>query len=110
MDFSVHISAAEAADIVDSDIVGRSVSARQVDRYEIVGPNGGRCIVLVYDKYFMRTSSRASLTVVINDLSGVTGIHAAGSGGGEGALFSFDWGAGQSFAYAVEDALKEYKL
>jgi hypothetical protein len=108
IDFTVKISPDEAANIVEREIVNGSISAELVDKYLVSG-NDGDCIVLVFEKYYMRTSSRASLAVTLSNLKGITNVHAVGSGGGQGAIFSFDWGASSDFAYAVENALNQYK-
>ena len=56
----------------------------------------------------MRASNRVSLTVHISKDNGMTRTYSVGSGGGEGALFSFDWGAAEKFASIVVDILKGY--
>jgi len=40
----------------------------------------------------MRSSNRASLTVVVTGRDNQVQVDAIGSGGGQGALFSFSWG------------------
>ncbi len=67
-------------------------------------------ILLVFEKYFMRNSSRASLSVMVENLSGRTAVHFAGAGGGQGMIFNFDWGAGESFSSLVPDVLSDYML
>lgn len=54
-------------------------------------------IMLVFEKYYMRASNRASLSVMLSESE--DGIYAdiIGSGGGQGALFSFSWGAEGDF-------------
>jgi hypothetical protein len=55
---------------------------------------------MVFEKYFMRASNRASCTVVLTG-QGARSVDAIGSGGGQGALFSFSWGAEDSFVSTV---------
>lgn len=108
IDIMVRISTAQAAQTVEDEILRGSLSAKLVDRYA-VSDGGKSLVVMVFEKYYMRNSSRASLTVTIDDLGGVTRVHAVGSGGGQGAIFGFDWGAASSFASYVSDALEKYR-
>jgi len=62
--------------------------------------------LLVYEKYYFRNSSRASLTVFINDYRGVTEVEVIPSGGSQGLFLNIDWGAGDSFAGAVHRILQ----
>lgn len=66
---------------------------------------------IVVEKFFLRNSSRASLSIVIakDDFEEVV-IEAVGSGGGNGWLFKFDWGAKESFEYAIIKILKEHSI
>lgn len=109
VDIDVRLAPRQAADIVASAITQGSISAELVDSYTVEG-SASTCITLVFDKYFMRNSSRASLTITIENLKGFTHVHAAGSGGGQGAIWNFDWGAGSSFTRDVADALSPYQL
>ncbi|MBO0602089.1 hypothetical protein I2483_10475 [Sporosarcina sp. E16_3] len=63
---------------------------------------------VVLEKYYMRSSNRASLTVTIDNLEGQTKVHAVASGSSEGMFMRFDWGAGNNFANSVESALGSY--
>jgi hypothetical protein len=62
--------------------------------------------LLVFEKYFMRNSSRASLTVSVIGHQNQVVVDAVGSGGGQGALFNFAWGAEEDFIAVVEDILR----
>lgn len=64
--------------------------------------------VFVLEKYFMRTSNRASMTVIIDNFEGTTKVHAVASGSAEGVFFRFDWGAGNSCANSIEQTLAEH--
>lgn len=102
----LRITPSEAENLITNQVVNGSVSGELIDRYESNHIEGKKVIVLVFEKYFMRNSSRASLTVTIENLRDVTTVHAAGSGGGQGMLFKFDWGAGDSFVYQVTKAVE----
>lgn len=62
-------------------------------------------VVLVFEKYYWRANNRASLTVVVCGGNGKVNVDAIGSGGGQGAIFKFSWGAESSFAETVRDIL-----
>lgn len=49
--------------------------------------------VRVYDKYFMRNSSRASLSLTVVGHGNDIFISAIGAGGGQGVIFNFSLGA-----------------
>jgi len=65
-------------------------------------------IIVIYEKYFMRNSSRASLVVTINNFNGVTEIESISSGSSQGMIFNFDWGAGDQFANSVKNLFESY--
>ncbi len=64
--------------------------------------------VMVFEKYYWRASSRASLTVVICGENGQVTVDAIGSGGGQGVVFKFSWGAEDDFVGTVGDILRQY--
>ena len=70
--------------------------------------NGATVHMLVFDKYYMRNSSRASLTVLVLENGGTVFVDAVGSGGSQGALFNFSWGAEENFISIVADILSGY--
>lgn len=63
---------------------------------------------MVFEKYYMRASNRASLTVVLAGEAGTNRIVAdiIGSGGGQGPIFSMSWGSENSFVNDMADILK----
>lgn len=106
-EFTVTISPAAAMDVIETFVVGGSISGTLVDRY--VRRLGEHEIhVVVLEKYYMRSSNRASLSVTIDNFDGQTKVHAVASGGSEGVFMRFDWGAGTNFANSVESALGSY--
>ena len=86
-----------------------SITGECLDRYELVHPQGGRCVTLVYEKHYYRAGNRLTLTVVLDDFTGHTRVHCTSGGGGEG-LFRFDWGASVSFEDVVHSALQDYRI
>lgn len=95
-----------AAERICAAIEGGTVTGELIDRYSI-GEGGRICIVLVFEKYTSRTGGRLTLTVTLDNLDGVTRVHLAGSGGGRGMLFGFDWGAADSFEQCAIRALAD---
>ncbi|WP_432361830.1 DUF6054 family protein [Sporosarcina sp. UB5] len=105
--FNVKISPKEAADTIQSEILRGSISGTLVDHYvRTAGPS--EVHVLIMEKYYMRSSNRASVTATIDNFDGTTRVHVVAAGSSEGVFFRFDWGAGENFATSVERALKQY--
>ena len=106
-EFTVTISPAAAMNVIETFVVTGSISGTLVDRYvRRIGEHEIHVVVL--EKYYMRSSNRASLTVTIDNLEGQTKVHAVASGSSEGMFMRFDWGAGNNFANSVESALGSY--
>lgn len=108
LDYRVKLTPSDAERRITDQVVNGSASGELIDRYESVHDEDQRLIVLVFEKYFMRNSSRASLTVTIENLRDVTNVHAVGSGGGQGMIFKFDWGAADSFVNQVTKAVEGF--
>ncbi|MBR0598328.1 DUF6054 family protein [Sinanaerobacter chloroacetimidivorans] len=66
-----------------------------------------KTIVMVYDKYYMRSSNRASLTVSVIGHGSTVMVCAIGAGGSTGTLFNFSWGAEEDFVSVVERAINQ---
>lgn len=105
-EYRVSASVRTCADTVESYILNSALSAQLIDRHEI-SAGGYHVITLVFEKYFIRNSSRASLTITIDNLSSSTRVHAVGSGAGTNTLFRFDWGASSNIEAMVGEALKD---
>lgn len=108
-EFKISIKPVEAMEKINNSILGGSISAKLIDHYERVSGEH-QVVVFVLEKYFMRTSNRASMTVTIDNFDGVTKVHAVASGSSENVFFRFDWGAGNSFANSVEQSLVDYMI
>lgn len=107
---SVSLTPSEAAQVVRQQVMASGSSVEFVGDYVSRSVDGREVIVLIFDKYFMRNSSRASLSVVLENLDQYTRVGYLGSGGGQGALFNFDWGTADDFASVVAQALQPYVL
>lgn len=61
---------------------------------------------LVFEKYFMRSSNRASLTAIFIEKDEEIVVDVIGSAGGQGVFFKMSWGAEEDFIYSLENILK----
>lgn len=94
---------------LEAELIQHALSCSLVDRIER-RVNGQMLICMVFDKYYMRTSNRASLTVTLLSDGDMIYADAIGSGGGEGAIFRFSWGADENFAGTAERILRSIGL
>ena len=97
----------QCCDMIYDAVVNGSITGELLDCHTIQVPGGQQCVVMVYEKHYLRAGNRLTLTVTIDDITGGTRVHAVGGGGGEG-LFQFDWGAVSSFTGVVEEVLRPY--
>ena len=105
--WNVRLPLSETADRIEGAIVNGNITGELINRYLVEAPGGGRCYVMVFEKHYARAGNRLTLTVVLDDMQpGVTRVHTASGGGGEG-FFSFDWGAADNFERSVRDALAD---
>ena len=97
---------AKISEQLNAYILNSAFSMNLVDESE---DSYGDCklIVRVYDKYYMRNSSRASLTLTLFSKREDVFVSAIGSGGGTGALIRFDWGAEDNITSIIQDCLYE---
>lgn len=106
-DLYVSISPIEVAKLINNTIVNGSITGELIDEYVTDADNGTMVIVQVYEKHYYRAGNRLTLTVVIDNLTDRTHIHATGGGGGQG-LFRFDAGASERFEDCIYDAIYKY--
>lgn len=94
---------------LDQAIMGSAMSMNLVDE-SLFRSGEVQVAVRVYDKYFMRNSSRASLSVTVVDEGSKVYITAIGAGGGQGVIFNFSWGAEGELVDVVSDCLDRMGL
>lgn len=92
---------------VMSKVKGEESSDLVYEEFHDIG-NGKYHGTLIFEKYFMRTSSRAALVVLVNNLNGKTIVTSVATGSSQGMFFNFDWGAADSFAGSVKRILESY--
>lgn len=77
---------------LQNEIINSGISMNLVDESNY-SSGESNIAVRVYDKYFMRNSSRASLNLTVVGHGSDIFISAIGAGGGQGVIFNFSWGA-----------------
>ena len=106
---NVSLNINDASNLVSQAVVHNSFSGTLAGSYQLDAPGGKRCVVMVFEKYYMRTSSYATLSVTLDDFMGPTRVTYIASGGSQ-SLINFDWGVSQSFERVVENALAPYRV
>ena len=86
---------------LDNSILDSGVSVVLVDEFT-QSTNDSYIYTKVYEKYFIRNSSRSSLTLTLIATNDDIHIYAIGSGGSDNALLNFNWGAEQSMVNVVK--------
>ncbi len=103
----LNTDASRLASYLDSGILNSAASVELVD--SAVQCTGDATIWLyMYDKYYMRNSSRAALTLQIIGNSEKANVTAISAGGGTGLIFNFSYGAEADFVGVVEDLIDSY--
>ncbi|XOQ44110.1 MAG: Transcriptional regulator [Clostridium sp.] len=90
---------------LEHDILENGLSMNLVDESDFQCGNT-KIAVRVYDKYFMRNKSRASLNLTVVSNNDQIFISAIGAGGGNGVLFNISWGAETKLTNIVENSLQ----
>ena len=94
----------EIARILISGVPESGLSCELIDSAErVLGDQ--KSILLVFEKYFMRASNRASLSIMLTSDGDIVYVDAVSAGGGQGALFRFSWGTEESFVGVVSTIL-----
>jgi hypothetical protein len=96
----------EVVERVHDDIMNSGISMNLVDE-NMFNCCGTEIVVRVYDKYFARNGSRASLSVTIAGKDDDIYVSAIGAGGGKGIFFDTSFGAENDLVGIVEDSLND---
>jgi hypothetical protein len=91
---------------LENDITNSGISIKVVDEsnYSI---GDTKIAVRVYDKYFMRNGSRASLSLTVVGSNSDIYISAIGAGGGQGIFLNFSLGAEDDMVRIVEQSIQQ---
>ncbi|MHA6252774.1 DUF6054 family protein [Oceanobacillus sp. CAU 1775] len=97
-------------DIQPSNAVQKILSDNKIKPYLVfndhkrIGDNNLEMFVMVFDKFFLRTNSNASLTVTIDNINEITIVKCISTGGGSG-LLQLSWGTSRDFITLVKNVL-----
>jgi hypothetical protein len=91
---------------IDRCVMNNGASMNLVDQSDHK-LNETNIAVRVYDKYFMRNKSRASLSVTIIGQDDQIFITAIGAGGGQGVIFNFSLGAESEMVDIVSNCVNK---
>lgn len=89
---------------LNQDILDSGISMNLVDESSFAFGDT-KVAVMVYDKYFMRNGSRASLSLTVVSNGDEIFISAIGAGGGQGVIFNFSLGAEDEMVAVVEESV-----
>jgi flavodoxin len=67
-------------------------------------------ILLIFEKYYMRAKNRASLSVMLTKTDSYIYADIIGSGGGQGVIFSFSWGAEGDFVDSAKSIMLQMEF
>lgn len=91
---------------LQNEIMNSGISMNLVDESNY-SSGDTNIAVRVYDKYFMRNGSRASLSLTVVGHGSDIFISAIGAGGGEGVFFNFSLGAEDELVDIVRFCIEE---
>lgn len=95
----------EVVSLLNKDILDSGLSMNLVDESSYAF-NDFQLLIRVYDKYFARTGSRTSLSLVVAGQGNEILITAIGAGGGKGVILNMSWGAEEELVSVVVDSIE----
>lgn len=98
----------EVIDKLQNEIINSGFSMNLVDESNY-SSGETNIAVRIYDKYFMRNGSRASLSLTVVGQGSDIFISAIGAGGGEGIIFNFSLGAEDELVDIVRYCIEKMK-
>lgn len=75
----------------------------------IVGDDEKQICTFIFERYYFRTSVRATLTVILENFDGENKVRCITSGSAE-SIINIDFGVSKNFVGWLKDLLKEYIL
>ncbi len=112
LEIQVTLTPSEAAEKVKACLSGGLGDTELLDDYTKRTADGKEIVMRLFERYYLRTANRATLTMLAENLDGdgTTRVRFSAGGGGGGILMRFDWWAGTSFAKEAQKALEEYRV
>lgn len=111
VEYEVRLNIDEATTIVYDHLMGWAEVMECTDQKTWYTPDKKHAFCqMVFQQYYFRTGSWASLSVFVTNMQGRTIVRAVGSGGGSSMLFNMDWGVANAFEKLVTEALQGYIL
>lgn len=98
----------EVADRLHNEIMNGGLSMQLVDESNYAVQDT-KVKIRVYDKYFYRNNSRASLNVTLVENGNKIFVSAIGSGGGQGIFLNFSLGAETEMVDIVRNCIQQMK-
>ena len=95
----------EIVDRLDKAILNSGMSMNFVDGSSY-SADDFQLVVRVYDKYFARIGSRASLSLAVAGHGADVLITAIGAGGGKGIIYNSSWGAEEELVSIVQQSIR----
>lgn len=92
------------------EMVKKEMDARLVYQESHDLGNGRWIGTLIYEKYYMRVSSRVALVVIADNIYGYTGVRCVSTGSSQGMIFNFDFGASEEFSGRPLQILAPYTI
>ncbi|PGY11359.1 DUF6054 family protein [Bacillus sp. AFS031507] len=103
LEFTVDVKPFQAVQLIleDKDIKSTLI----FEDYKVTENVEKEISILVFEQFFLRTGNTASLTVTVDNFTGVTIIKCITAGNGDGIL-DIDWGAGKALLKPVRKKLE----
>ncbi|WP_312471841.1 DUF6054 family protein [Neobacillus sp.] len=105
IEFTVNVKPFQAVQLIvdDKDLKSDLI----FEDYKVTGEDEREISILVFEKFFLRTGNTATLTLTVDNFSGVTIIKCISAGNG-GGILDTDWGAGKSFIKPIRKKLESH--
>ncbi|MBB2483299.1 hypothetical protein H5P36_24405 [Bacillus sp. APMAM] len=107
IEFKISVSPFEGAKIILS--APNSKEDLVYWEHHLVGDDGKQICTFIFERYYHRTSGRATLTVILENFDGENKVRCITSGSAE-SIINVDFGASKNFVNWIKDVLKEYIL
>jgi hypothetical protein len=94
----------DTAKLVRQEVYNLGISVERISEVK-QSHDDFQVFMLVYEKFYYRSSNRASLSILITGNMNESKVNVVSSGGGQGWLFKFSWGAENNFVNGLRKIL-----